>query len=127
MMQVWQKIETLRRSAIDWFLRQNQVRLLWSSGIFAALIALILFWLLIDPAPPGSMRIATGSAGGFYERLGRSVAKRVEHAGVKIELIRSKGSVDNIGRLTGKTPVDVAFVQGGVDTNSQGQKARKVR
>lgn len=124
-MQVWQKIETLRRSAIDWFLRQNQVRLLWSSGIFAALIALILFWLLIDPAPPGSMRIATGSAGGFYERLGRSVAKRVEHAGVKIELIRSKGSVDNIGRLTGKTPVDVAFVQGGVDTNSQGQKARK--
>ena len=71
----------------------------------------------VDPAPPQSVRMATGSPGGAYAAAGAALAERLTLAGVEVELVGTSGSVENVSLLTSLDPsaqVDVAIVQGGV-------------
>lgn len=75
---------------------------------------LALAWLLIDPAPPDRIRLATGTAGGFYDNLGDRFAWNLRGHGLDVELVETAGSVENLSLLEGEDPVDAAFIQGGV-------------
>ncbi len=79
-----------------------------------AVVALT-FWValrFVQPAPPDRLVMATGPAGGTYERYGEQYRRYLEPYGVTLELRPSSGSVQNFEWLRdGK--VDVAFVQGG--------------
>ena len=121
------RLDEGRKHVVGWFINRWRTSILWASGTIAAIVTVLLFWFVIDPAPPNSIRIVSGSKGGFYERLGRSFAAGLERSGVTVELMRSKGSVDNIGRFAGAAPIDVAFVQGGVTTDIKGQPADKTK
>ena len=92
-------------------LRRRRRRSWLVAGIVLALVALGVT-LVSGPAPPRKIVVATGQAGGVYARYGEAYATRLERIGLKVELQRTAGSVDNLKRLL-SDDVDVAFVQGG--------------
>jgi TRAP transporter TAXI family solute receptor len=75
-----------------------------------AVVALGLHYL--DPFPPRRIVLATGQAGGTYEAVGREYQRRLGREGLRVELLSSAGSIENLQRLLGGQ-ADVAFVQGG--------------
>lgn len=81
----------------------------------AILAILVLVARTIDPAPPKTIRMATGSAGGAYAAAGEAFRARLAADGVDVELVPTTGSVENLGRLLATDGgVDVAIIQGGV-------------
>ncbi len=87
-------------------------------SVLAILASLFIAWLFIDPAPPQEVTIATGSPGGFYERLGARYKAELEEAGLTVTLMPSNGSVDNVQALKTGT-ADLAFIQGGLFPDPQ--------
>jgi TRAP transporter TAXI family solute receptor len=91
-------------------------------GILLALAALLLWFLFayFQPPPPKVVRIATGLPSGAYYRFAKAYEAHFAKQGVKLEVIETAGSVDNLQRLNDpKGGVDLAFVQGGAGTPEQ--------
>jgi TRAP transporter TAXI family solute receptor len=86
--------------------------ILWTSVIALSVVAvLISFWLTGSP-PPHTITMATGAAHGGYDTFGHKYQQRLEALGLKVDLVNTNGSIENLQLLlAGK--VDVAFVQGG--------------
>lgn len=83
-------------------------------GLAVVLLGLA-FWAaaqFIPPPPPRTVRIATGSAAGTYKATAERYRDLLEREGFELEIIETKGSIDNLERLR-KGEVEVAFVQGG--------------
>src|SRR5271154_4468905 len=88
--------------------------------IFCVLFAAV-FWFIYS-APPHSIIITTGPAGSVLEsnayKYQNTHVFTSEHVREKLNVLESKGSRDNLDRLTDPNfKVDVGFVQGGI-TNS---------
>ena len=78
--------------------------------LIAALCAIA--YVIVDPAPPRHVSIATGQENSAYEQFGKQYAQALAKDGITATLSRSLGSQENLQRLkAGK--VDVAFVQSG--------------
>ena len=79
------------------------------------LCVLMGIWWYADPPPPRHVQLATGSAGGSYELLGKKYADYFAKKGVTLELVPTKGAQENLDRLADRNdPVQAAFVQAGV-------------
>ncbi|GAA5236658.1 TAXI family TRAP transporter solute-binding subunit [Verticiella sediminum] len=76
-----------------------------------AALALAIWW--IEPAPPSSIRLATGAAGGAYAAWGEQYKQILEAQGIRVELQETSGAVDNLRRLA-DGEADVAFLQAGL-------------
>jgi TRAP-type uncharacterized transport system substrate-binding protein len=75
-------------------------------------IACAVAYVLVDPAPPERVVLATGQENSAYEEFGRKYAARLARDGIQVVLQPSLGSQDNLQRLVdGKA--DIAFVQSG--------------
>lgn len=61
-----------------------------------------------------SIGMVTGSKTGTYIAIGKDMAKISEKNGVTINVLDSKGSIDNIRRITSKEKVGLAIVQSDV-------------
>lgn len=87
-----------------------------SAGPFVVL-ALALLWgayLLLDPAPPRRVVLATGPEQGAYAEFGQRYAQRLKGLGIEVVLKGTQGSAENLALLRDPgTNVDLAFVQGG--------------
>ncbi len=87
-----------------------------SAGPFVAL-ALLLLWgayLLLDPAPPKRVVLATGPEQGAYAEFGKRYAQRLKGLGIEVVLRGTQGSAENLALLRDPAhDVDLAFVQGG--------------
>ncbi len=85
---------------------------LWAvaAGLTVAVVGLSLRFM--DPFPPNRIVLATGQPGGAYDGFGREYQSRLAREGLRVELRRTAGSVENLERLL-RGEVDVAFVQGG--------------
>lgn len=85
--------------------------------IVLALLALVL-WILfgfVEPPPPKVVRMSTGSPTGAYTRYAKEYAIEFAKQGIKLEVVTSAGSVENLKRLDDPAQrIDLAFVQGGV-------------
>lgn len=97
-------------------MRQN-----WRWWAAAALIAAMLTavgFAVIGPAPPKSVRIAGGAAGGAYAQAAERFAAALRAEGVAASVVETAGSADNLARLqaSDETAVDIAFVQSGIAT-----------
>ena len=80
----------------------------------AALLALA--YLVLDPAPPKHVTLATGQDQGAYAEFGRRYARILKENGITVHLRATAGAAENIALL--REPggdVDIAFVQGGAD------------
>jgi hypothetical protein len=73
---------------------------------------------LVRPAPPGTIRFLGGPEGSSYRTNAEKYEKIIERHGVKVEVVPSLGSLDNLRRLAEASgvdaEVDVGFVQSGL-------------
>jgi TRAP transporter TAXI family solute receptor len=76
----------------------------------AAAVLLAYWW--VDPAPPRSLRLATGQENSAYETFGKQYASQMARDDIKVTLQPTLGSRDNLRRLLAGE-ADVAFVQSG--------------
>ncbi len=80
-----------------------------------------LAYVIVDPAPPRHVTIATGQENSAYEEFGKRYAAALAKDGIKVTLVRSLGSQDNLQRLN-EHKVDVAFVQSGSTNETEAQR-----
>jgi len=82
--------------------------------ILATIIAV--FWFF-HSAPPRTITITSGPEGSIFQRNAEKYQKILARNGVKLKILPSQGSLENLKRLTDHAArVDVGFVQGGVST-----------
>lgn len=84
-------------------------------GVVAVLLTIAIIGLslrFMDPFPPNRIVLATGQPGGAYDAFGREYQRRLALEGLRVELVQTAGSVENLERLL-RGEADVAFVQGG--------------
>jgi hypothetical protein len=83
-------------------------------AFFCALVVGLVVWL-VDPAPPRSITISAGPHDSSFALMADAYRQILARNGIKLNVIESDGSVQNLQRLLDpKQHVDVAFVQGGV-------------
>lgn len=110
----------------DWLRRRSLlarlVSISWRDLAFImAPIALVLgggIWLamrFIHAAPPSAIRILGGQPGSTYWNHAEKYKKIIEHDGIKVQIVQSHGSLENLKMIAKAPPAaDVAFVQGGL-------------
>jgi TRAP-type uncharacterized transport system substrate-binding protein len=75
------------------------------------------YWVL-DPTPPRRLVLATGVAQGAYAEFGLRYAEHLKKHGITVELRNTQGAAENLALLRdADSGVEVAFVQGGADTD----------
>ncbi|MCS0592204.1 TAXI family TRAP transporter solute-binding subunit [Massilia norwichensis] len=90
--------------------------------ILLVLAACVVAYVVVDPAPPRHLVLATGQENSAYEEFGRKYAAQLARDGIKVQLQRSLGSEDNLQRLLdGKA--DIAFVQSGSTSEDQAERS----
>jgi len=84
------------------------------------LLGFLLAYQFVKPAPPDHIRLATGQPDGAYYLFGQQYQKRLQEEKVRLEVLTSAGSIDNIGRLV-RGEAEAALVQGGTTGNTPGE------
>jgi hypothetical protein len=70
----------------------------------------------VRPAPPDAIRLMSGPPGSSYLATAEKYRAIIQKYGVKVEILSSKGSLDNLQRLADRSNrADVGFVQGGLN------------
>src|SRR5262245_16236167 len=95
-----------------------------------ALVIFAAFWIaarFMHAAPPKAIRMVTGPDGSNYRNTGEKYKKIIETHGVKVDLVRSAGGLENLKQLADrKAAVDVGFVQGGLADGLEGVDISKL-
>jgi len=82
------------------------------------IVSLALIYFI--PAPPSTILIATSQPGGGYEFLGQRYRTILARKGVKVELLHTGGSAENIKLLEDvNSGVKIGFTQGGISNSEQ--------
>lgn len=85
---------------------------LWAVAVLLTVAVVGLSLRYMDPFPPRRIVLATGQPDGAYDTFGREYQRRLAREGLRLEIRRTAGSLENLeGLLRGEA--DVAFVQGG--------------
>jgi NMT1-like family len=88
-------------------------------GLFLLLLIAVVWITLhfVQPAPPDTILMTSGADGSMFSRHAQRYAKILARQGVRLEILPSQGSLDNLKRLSDpQFKVDVGFVQGGIAT-----------
>jgi len=100
----------------------------FSRGVAIGLLALTglllagAVFFFIYSAPPGTITITSGPVDSIYYTNACKYAALLKESGVKLKILPSHGSLDNLRRLADPTfKVDVGFVQGGVTNQNDDQ------
>jgi TRAP transporter TAXI family solute receptor len=105
-------------------------RELWLVALCVVAVLAGALWLVfstLEPPPPKRVRITTGSESGAYFAYGQKYAQHFKKHGITLEVLPSRGSVENLARLTQKQAdpkagVMIGLLQSGVgDAASQPQ------
>jgi len=100
----------------------NITRISWRDlaptlGPFVVLLVLA-FWIasrFVHPAPPDTITITSGPEGSTFASTAERYRKILARQGVKLKVLPSQGSLENLKRLADpKVQVDIGFVQGGL-------------
>lgn len=101
-------------------LQRRELAMIFAPAVLLALGALWLAYQFVEPAPPRTVVMSTGSAKGAYHLFGQKYAEILARDGIKLELKTSKGSKENAARLMDPASgVKVALVQGGAVTGAE--------
>lgn len=88
----------------------------------AGLLLVAALWAtyqFVEPAPPGSLVLATGDPAGAYHAEASRLVEVFAAEGIELRLLPSEGSVDNLAKLAAGE-ADVAFVQSGLASAAGG-------
>ena len=94
----------------------------WRDLLFVAVPTLLVAALAVGVAikaarfaPPKTIYFTSGPPGSGYRNQAEKYQKILARDGVKLEIIPSKGALDNLDKLANQaTRIDVGFVQGGL-------------
>jgi TRAP transporter TAXI family solute receptor len=104
-----------RRRLRDWLSRDHLY--ISAPALILTIVAFVVAWSFMKPAPPRRLVIATGPPDGVYYQMGLRYNKLLAHEGITLDVRSTSGSVENVRLLEDSDRgVDVAFVQGGVLT-----------
>jgi len=85
--------------------------------IVITVVAIAAAYFFLHPAPPDTIVITSGPPGSVFRLNAEKYRKILARNGVKLTVLDSGGSLENLRRLADKRfRVDVGFVQGGVAT-----------
>src|SRR5258707_8023293 len=90
-----------------------------------SLLALIVTYHFVQPAPPHHIVLATGPETGAYFLFGLRYQALLAHEGIHVTVRPTSGSVENI-HLLRKGDADVAFVQGGTGAGIDAPELRSL-
>lgn len=96
-------------------------RELWKAfgpAIGIGLAGFAIAWLCMAPAPPKEVTIAAGSRDGAYYQYCIQYAECLARNDIKLNIVETKGSVENYQLLMHDADVDLAIVQGGTSPTS---------
>jgi len=108
--------------AVRIFLEEKGLRIGVVVVAAAAVIITVSWWgfTLLNPIPPRTVVMTTGPEGGAYHEFGERYRKVLAEAGVRLTLLQSDGSVENLARLReSRSGVRVGFLQGGTVTGEE--------
>jgi TRAP transporter TAXI family solute receptor len=108
---------------------EGHMEFLWiyAPAVLLGCIALFVTYQFVNPAPPDRIRIATGGPNGAYTAFAKRYRDILARDGVSLEILETKGSLDNIALLESpEAGVDVAFVQGGTGAYARGDTLRSL-
>lgn len=99
--------------------------LLWLPLVLLPIAGFVVAYLAVDPAPPRTLRVATGSKDGAYHRYALRYQEALLERGLTLELRTTHGSAENL-QLLESGEVDLAFVQGGVSNAKEHPRLRSL-
>lgn len=86
-----------------------------STVIFVGVVTITAVFWFFHSAPPDTIIITSGDEGSRFHRTAERYAKILARNGVKLKILRSEGSLENLERLENTSfAVDIGFVQTGV-------------
>lgn len=87
----------------------------------AGIVLIIAFGVWLNKSlPPSTVVIATDLEGGIYSQIAQRYQQIFARHGVRLELLATNGSVENVGHLRDpRAAVSVAFVQSGVTSTAE--------
>jgi TRAP transporter TAXI family solute receptor len=89
-------------------------------AIVLAIVGFAVAYQFVNPAPPRSISMATGSQTGAYYAYGTAYREILKRNGVELEVRTTAGSVENLRLLEAESGgVDLAFMQGGIGALAQ--------
>jgi TRAP transporter TAXI family solute receptor len=86
---------------------------IYGPAALAVIVAFVIAFQFIKPAPPDRVVMATGGTDGAYHAFAQRYADFLAREGITLELRSSAGSVENLALLR-QGEVSLAMVQGGV-------------
>jgi TRAP transporter TAXI family solute receptor len=100
-----------------------------SAAFYVAMILLVSSLFPLFPASASEMGMVTGPQTGTYIAVGNDIAKIARNAGIRISVKPSKGSIDNIRRITSNENAALGIVQAdvlGFLSRSQSRESRDI-
>lgn len=113
------------------FRRERQARTwrerarIFGPAALLSLLALVVTYHFVQPAPPHHIIFATGQEGGAYYLFGLRYQALLAREGIDVTVRPTSGSVENIDLLK-KGKADVAFVQGGTGASADAPGLRSL-
>jgi TRAP transporter TAXI family solute receptor len=99
------------------YLKKSSPRDLFAVGLPLLLVLVAGFWAasrFVQPAPPDTLVLTTGGAGGAYQRFGDAYKAVLARYGIRVVEQPSAGSIENLARLRDDNlDVDAGFYQSG--------------
>src|SRR5438445_10033830 len=98
---------------------------IFGPAILLSLLALIVTYHFVQPAPPHHIVFATGQEGGAYFLFGLRYQALLAREGIDVTVRPTSGSIENL-HLLEKGLADVAFVQGGTGASVDARGLRSL-
>ena len=98
---------------------------IFGPAFLVSLLALLVSYHFVQPAPPRHIVFATAQEGGAYFLFGLRYQALLAREGIDVTVRPTSGSVENI-RLLQKGEADVAFVQGGTGAKVNASRLRSL-
>ena len=103
---------------------------IWLPTISVMILTTIALYVFsVEPPPPKTIVIATGSKAGAYYKLGLKYKEVLRKEGINLKILNTAGSVSNLTQLSApNSKIHLAFVQGGITTpHNPNQKTNHLR
>ena len=86
---------------------------IYAPAVLLVIIAFVVAFQFIKPAPPDRVVMATGNPQGAYHAFATAYAEHLAAEGIELQLVNTAGSVENL-QLLDAGGADIGFVQSGL-------------
>jgi TRAP transporter TAXI family solute receptor len=91
--------------------------------VLITVVVIVAAYWYVRPAPPNTITIISGPPGSVFQRTAEKYRKILARSNVKLQILPSEGSLENLKKLNDPTfRVDLGFVQGGVSAGMSVEK-----